>query len=619
MAALSSLLARAGRWAYPPFEELIPLEGLNALGMLTPIPLLVLEAHLLLRYSHSPALNAIRRYVLFPLTCLVALRSVFSYVMPDVHHDPAPPGSFPRGVQAFGTEPTVSRDQAVANANGTLAGVWILKAAELCLGRNPPKLNTDMMKLQKSLQGKGGVRQEVEASSTLQSDGAQDDSPTSGLRRRTVTNGKAAPDSATTQDSQDENDSRLDPCPRFLPCTRIPLEVDLALSSRGYGWNIGPTYAPGTEPVDLLPPRHSAAFASLQTRRRRLILSGLRKALIFFVVYDIEISLLIAPYLWGPRANLGAPERLGGVLAQSLYFSEMALWQRVALTCIVGSSVTFNTHFLYGIYVAVQLLPAYLFPTSALVAHYTYADPAHWEPVHIFNRVWHPQSIRRLWGREWHQALTRLFVQNVAAPLGRALDALGCGADAPTASWRHKPTRKSEMKEAPLSRDTSALVRAWRGRTGRALHRASTTLAVFAASGLLHEAGMLTMARTEAERDPWRLLGIGMPVPTSPPASMMPYMVVEAGEAVTYDRGGKVLLFFVMQGVGCILEDLVELLSAGRGRVGGLAGSLWAISWFFGWGYVCAEPFFRMGALQGTSSLRLTGVLLQTIHARFFT
>jgi len=52
-------------------------------------------------------------------------------------------------------------------------------------------------------------------------------------------------------------------------------------------------------------------------------------------------------------------------------------------------------------------------------------------------------------------------------------------------------------------------------------------------------------------------------------------------------------LFFLMAGVGCILEALFKRLTAMR--VGGLAGWLWTISWTVGWGQLLVDAYARRG------------------------
>lgn len=57
---------------------------------------------------------------------------------------------------------------------------------------------------------------------------------------------------------------------------------------------------------------------------------------------------------------------------------------------------------------------------------------------------------------------------------------------------------------------------------------------------------------------------------------------------------GTVGLFFVMMGVGILLEGLWEE-GLGMGRVRGWRGWVWAMGWIVGWGTVLIEGWARKG------------------------
>lgn len=55
----------------------------------------------------------------------------------------------------------------------------------------------------------------------------------------------------------------------------------------------------------------------------------------------------------------------------------------------------------------------------------------------------------------------------------------------------------------------------------------------------------------------------------------------------------KVQIFFVMMGVGCILEGLFEWVSGWR--VGGWVGWMWTMGWTLGWGQLMVERYLLIG------------------------
>ncbi|KAE8243885.1 hypothetical protein A4X13_0g6908 [Tilletia indica] len=597
-----SLLARAWRWTYPPIEDRVPLQGLNSLRLLVPYLFFVLDAHFLLRHSEKPGINLVRRFILFPLTCAVAIHCYLGSVIPGAQHPPGPSGSISWGKRPFGGAETFSLSQAEHFALGTAAFIFIFRAADLCFSCRPPALNKDRMALHDSLQSsaKEDRNKEEQVVEVLEAtSSAPSEVIANGLRHRKSPPPPYNPVDKTKATIERDTDT---PLLIYLPSTRIPLEVDLGLSSRAFGWTTGAPYAPGTEPVNLLPPPHSKAFHSLQARRRQIIVSGIQFGLLSLLIADVADSLLKMPFLWGPRANIGAPASLGGIREVGFKYEELEVWQRVALTLLIGGVVPSNTQGTFSMFVSMMLLPAYLFPTSTFIAHYTYADPSHWEPIRIFGRPWHPGSVRKLWGKEWHQMLTCIFKNTVIWPMEQILDRIGCGVDLPPKVESHSDTRKG------VEKSTSTFLKSWRGRPGKKLRRALITLSVFLVSGLFHEGGFLAMARTPRERDFRRIIGRGEGILIYNPQNK---------EEVLHDRGGRSVLFFFMQGVGCVLEDVVETLSGGRFKVQGIWGSAWALFWFFLWGSVVAEPALRQGMAQSVASMRLTGVPIQILARRF--
>ncbi|KAK0530411.1 hypothetical protein OC835_004021 [Tilletia horrida] len=588
------VLARLWRWTYPPVEDRV-VSSPARMGI--PILLFILDAHLLLRHSDNAALNLLRHFVLFPITCLVSIHCVLGFTLPDARYVPQPAGSgsgstISWGGQPWGDEETVARSQAELNALGSVTLFFILKAAQLCLSRRPPSLSKERQELQDELNAKQeGVDHQTAASSAVIKKNGKVEGE-GALRQR-----KGGIDASSPVFEKDTNQKQA--LPWFVPSTRIPLEVDLAISMRCIGWSHGLPHQPGqkSKPVDLLPRRGTPAFASLQTRRLRLIKDALCFIPLAYAVADLSDSVLKSPQFWGERANLGTPLRLGGIEGQEFRFEEFGLLQRVLVTVIVGLTAPFAIQGVYALTVALCLLPAYLFPTSRTIAHYSYADPSHWEPFRLFGTLWYPQSVRDMWSRHWHQAFSPTFRNVVYRPIDRLFAFLGCGADV---SSRTPPRTPS----SPPLRRRSWAIQAWRGQAGRALRRATATLAVFAVSGLMHEVGVLAQARNAVERDPWRLIGRGTAIPIYRPGpERSPFK--REGDVLRYDRGGHLVVFFLLQGLGCVLEDAVEIFSGGRVHVGGVLGSLWTLFVFFFGGMIAAEPVLRRGLAQGWTSLRL--------------
>ncbi|KAE8210452.1 hypothetical protein CF327_g5669 [Tilletia walkeri] len=480
-------------------------------------------------------MNLVRPFILFPLTCAVAIHCYLGSVIPEAQHPPGPLGSISWGNRPFGGAETFSLSQAAHNGLGATAFIFVFRAADLCFSRRPPALNKDMMALHNSLQSsaKQDRNKEEKAVKVLDATSiAPSQVVANGLQHRKGSPPHHNPIDKTEAASERNTDT---PLLRYLPSTRIPLEVDLGLSSRAFGWTTGAPYAPGTEPVNLLPPPHSKAFHSLQARRRQIIVSGIQFGLLSLLIADVVDSLLKMPFLWGPRANIGAPASLGGIREVGFKYEELEVWQRVALTVLIGGVVPSNTQGVFSLFVSMMLLPAYLFPTSTFIAHYTYADPSHWEPIRIFGRPWHPGSVRKLWGKEWHQMLTCIFKNTVIWPMEQVLDSIGCGVDLPPKVKSRSDITKGDEKS------TSAILKSWRGRPGKKLRRALITLTVFLVSGLIHEGGFLAMARTPRERDFRRIIGRGEGVLIYNPQNK---------EGVLHDRGGRAVMFFFMQGVG---------------------------------------------------------------------
>jgi len=594
----ATALSALWRWTYPPIEDRV-VSSPARLAITTLF--FILAAHLLLRHHQNATCNACRRYVLLPATCIVSIHAIFGFVLPDARYEPGPPGSIPWASRPHGNEVTFSRSQAEMNAFGSLIGLFLLKVVDLCLAKVPPSLAKERLELQALLDAKAGQQKKGSGSRDVAR------STTTGIDAGQPT--RAEFDNESTGSNGSVLPAPSQRLPWFVPGTKIPLEVDLAISMRYYGWSTGRPYSPGTKPVDTLPPPQSPAFDSLQAHRKRLIVSGLKMAVLGYAVADVVDSILKSPGLWGERANLGTPLRLGGIEGQGLHWEDYSLGQRMALALVVGATAPVAIQAVYSVTVAMAMLPPFLFPTSSLLAKYTYADPSHWEPVMLFGPLWNPQSVRHIWARHWHQQFSPTFRNVIFRPIEDAFTRLGCGVDARSSRAGQQPENSSAP---PTKREKSSatVVRVWRGAPGRAFVRALATLAVFLVSGLMHEAGVLGQARTQPERDPWRLLGLGTPLAIYQPGG-------KPREVLYYDRGGHLVVFFLMQGVGCILEDAVELLSARRVRVRGWAGSIWALSWFFGWGMVAAEPVLRRGLTQGWNSFRLTTLLVETLRRRF--
>ncbi|KAK0532150.1 hypothetical protein OC834_002702 [Tilletia horrida] len=571
-------LAGLGRWAYPLPATRAHFDLPNILLLLLPLPLHLLSIHLLLRHPRSPLANALRTGLVLPCTFLASVRAGFGGILPPFEFGPNPGGKDAPSWLAYtvGGVRTEGGWQHFNVAIGIYGAYSIMKALEWGLATQPPRLRPELLDLVRATEGKG-------------------------------------------------KSMGPDHLPRFYPGTRIPLGVDLLTNMRGIGWEWGLPYSAGERP-SVQPARGSEAARKMQAQRAALIRSRLWLALRLFLFVDALDSLLKVPALFGPRANIGGPIALGGAATEGLRYEELPSWAAAMLTLMAGLVIPTSMQATYSLLSALALLPAHFFPDSKLVWATNYADPAYWG-VPLLRSPHTSKDLRTLWGTDWHALFRAPFLAVAYRPVNNALKAIGLGADVPPTK---KPTAngnsangnghdQSHSKDAAEAKTKGSGAGFWRGHPGKQLRRASSVLAVFFLSGLMHEAGQLAMARTPAERDLWRFIGRGEPVLLYAPPSAS-----GALKLAYVDRGGRALAFFVMQGLACIVEDVVEMVLKGRrGRKGQASGafgpleaglrSLWVAGWIFGWGHYVGKSWYRMGIAQGAVSLRATGALIQLL------
>ncbi|KAE8247787.1 hypothetical protein A4X06_0g4192 [Tilletia controversa] len=593
MDALTSQLAAVFQWAYPSPSERAYLDLPNLGLFFLPMLLHTISIHLLLRHSTRPFANALRTGVLLPLNVVFSIRAGLGCILRPVVMGPNPAG---KGAASYlmyttGGEVTEGGFQHFHVAMGVYSAYSILRALEWGLAREPPRLSKDVLDL---------LREEKH---------------TTEKGTTTTTGGKGGEKSVEIAPSF---------LPTFVPGTYRLLELDLLSNMRGIGWEWGIPHTPDHPPT-LHPTPGSPEAAALQNRRATLLRSRFKNALIFFLLADVVDSILKERAIFGPRANVGGLLRLGGAANESMRYEEQhpALLSWI-LTLLAGLIIPISMNGTFYLFSALALLPAHLFPDSEMVWKWTGGDPAGWAPA-LFGSPHAPRDLRTLWGRDWHALFRRPFLVIAYQPVNEALKAIGLGV--PSSSTQENAKTKGngngngkQITNGGKNVQHKSHEGFWRGTPGKILRRALSVLSVFVVSGLMHEAGQLAMARTPAERDSRRFFGRGEPIVVFQPPGASGIAV----EVAYVDRGGRAVLFFLMQGVGCVFEDGVErafVALRGKGRGGGLLVRLvtwaWVAGWIFGWGHYVGKTWFRMGIAQGVISFRATSALAHMIVNAF--
>ncbi|KAE8232091.1 hypothetical protein CF326_g2882 [Tilletia indica] len=587
MDALTSNLSAIAQWAYPSPSKRAYLDLLNLnLGLFfLPLLLHTISIHLLLRHHKSPFANALRAGVLLPLNIIFSIRAGLGCILPSLSLGPNPSAK-EGGVSYFmytvGGERTEGGFQHFHVAMGVYSAYSIMRALEWGLASRPPRLSPALLDL---------VRQQR------------------AREQGVATHNKTGNGKTTKNGDVDVPPTFL---PRYIPGTTRRLEYDLLSNMRGIGWEWGIPYLPSHPPI-LHPTPHSSEAKSLQTRRGEMIASRFKYGLLFFLLSDIVDSILKEQAIFGPRANVGGPVSLGGVATEAIRYEEQPIYLQWALTLLAGLIIPISMNGTFNLLSALSLLPAHLFPHSEWVWQRSYGDPSSWAaPLFQFPHA--PKDLRTLWGRDWHALFRRPFLCVAYQPVNETLKAVGLGVS--VGEKDHGTNGKKSHQNGNGNGEKKVSEGIWRGTPGKMVRRALSVLSVFLVSGLMHEAGQLALARTPAERDPWRFFGRGEPILVYYPPSSM-----GALRLAYVDTGGRAVLFFLMQGVGCVFEDAVERMFAskrkGRTGVSKVAVRLltwcWVAVWIFGWGHYVGKAWFRMGIAQGVISFRATGALAHII------
>ncbi|KAK0544966.1 hypothetical protein OC845_005342 [Tilletia horrida] len=594
-------LAALGEWIYPSPQDRAYFDLPNIGLFLLPVLLHLVTIHLLLRHPKSALANTIRSGVLLPLCIVFSIRAGMGAIMKPLRFGPnRAPGHKGEGVSWFwytvGGEQTEGGWQHFHVAIGVYGAYSVMKALEWGLAKEPPRLRKELLDVYRASLCSG----------------------------REVANGTKANGAIPKLNGVSKEKSiGPDYLPTFLPGTWIPLGMDLLTNLRGIGWEWGIPYEPNYLPSTTIPhlstnseqdPKYAQRIRELNVRRAALIRTRFFWAFVLFLLMDGFDSILKQQWLFGSRSNLGGPLRLGGSATESLRYEELSAARAWLLTVMAGVVIPTSMSATYCLLSALALVPAHLFPNSKLIWKTAYADPAHWAPP-LFRRPHLPKDLRTLWSTEWHHIFRGAFLAVAYRPMNDFLKSVGLGVDVPARHGTDEPQKHNGNGHSKVSKSSW-----WQGPPGRLLRRALCVLSVFLASGLMHEAGQLAMARTTAERDYRRFWGRGEPILVYYPPK--PTGVLELAYI---DRGGRAVVFFLMQGLACILEDVVELLflkRKSRGKSGAqqtswilrVLGWLWTACWIIGWGHYVGKTWFRMGIAQGFISIRGTSALVQLLQ-----
>ncbi|KAL9938829.1 hypothetical protein V8E36_002548 [Tilletia maclaganii] len=390
-------------------------------------------------------------------------------------------------------------------------------------------------------------------------------------------------------------------------------------------------------------PGGSIAQEHWRASRLRYLRSRFRTLLLYYVLVDLINGFHKSEVLWGVEAGEGAPIIDGVVGHEGFDLGTLSVGGRVVLSITTGFFVVIGTAFLHNILCVLFVLPSVLVrPGPVLIERYTWSDPAHWSPSFVDLRIWRVDSCRTLWADHWHQMLRRCFlvgaywpVKNGAGWLVRWMSGIvgrrhgrqgsidkqkdrtdkvmsnSCIAArlVPTAATGvPNPQLGSERRRRyGLSTNghqhgngdctngdssSSDLPRRTQSRTTQLLIHALASVSVFLLSGLFHEIIILAAARTPAERSPWRILGLGPELP-----GLTGALTAFSNHRGKRDRGGGMMLFFGLQGLACVGEDVFERFS-GR-KVRGVWGSVWTLSCLVLTSFPFAKTWWYYGIPNG--------------------
>ncbi|CAD6917205.1 unnamed protein product [Tilletia controversa] len=536
---MTALLPILVKFCFPAVED---REQLTISALLIPVILQLFSVHLLLRYPRSQLALRLRQVVLLPLIVVFGIRSAYAFTVKDV---PCAPGE--SGTPRFGGQQLFRI---------FFPMYWCcystIKAYEWAFYPRPM--------LQKPL---------LDLASRLERQRANDS--TSG--KQEVPNGDT-----TVDDGQGSNG-----LPKYFPGTKIPLEIHLLTTLCGGGWDWGPRYSvdvPPPTPFDLVA-SDPKAIQEWRKDRIRFLKARFQRFVTSLALMDIIDSVSKSEVLWGVFAGQGAPIIDGVVQHEGVDLSTFSWPARVSLSLATGSFIVLSMALQHSFFSFLSVLPSALWPRSKVVADYLWSDPSHWSPPMADLRFWTVPSMRAFWSTHWHQILRRCLLVGGYYPTKAVLSvlfSLGRTSGAPTqavvasmrdtgpvVSGRVVPQRKKSMGFEKM------------------VEHALCSLATFALSGLIHELILLAVATNAEERSPLRIVGLGQPV-----------VFADGSE----DRGGKLLLFFTLQGVACIAEEVVEAIS-GR-KVGGRLGTIWVFSFIVLTCPLFTKIWWHFGMLNGT-------------------
>ncbi|KAL9938828.1 hypothetical protein V8E36_002547 [Tilletia maclaganii] len=521
---------------------------LSPADLLVPPLLHLLAIHLLLRYPRSLLSRRLRQFVLLPLTIASGLRIAFGFALEGRECLKGPSG-LPR----WGGQ----QQTKISLGNWSLC-YSVIKMVEWSFYPTP-RLQKPLMDLERRLK----------------------------KRRRRL------------QDKEGGDHSDKLALPGFFPGTRIPLELDLFFSFRGIGWNWGPQYSDDAEvdcplptPFALLDAEH---LQEQHEPRLRYLRSRLQTLLLYYVLIDVIDGIHKSEVLWGVEAGEGAPIIDGVVGHEGFDLGTLSVGGRLVLSITTGFFVVIGTAFLHNILCVLFVLPSVLVrPGPVLIERYTWSDPAHWSPSFVDLRIWRVDSCRTLWADHWHQMLRRCFlvgaywpVKNGAGWLVRWMSGI--------VGRRHgrqgSIDKQKDRTDKVMSSSCIAARLVPTAATGLLIH-ALASVSVFLLSGLFHEIIILAAARTPAERSPWRILGLGPELP-----GLTGALTAFSNHRGKRDRGGGMMLFFGLQGLACVGEDVFERFS-GR-KVRGVWGSVWTLSCLVLTSFSFAKTWWYYGIANG--------------------
>ncbi|KAL9938827.1 hypothetical protein V8E36_002546 [Tilletia maclaganii] len=593
------------------------LSNLDARPLISPadvltIPLLhLLAIHLLLRYPRHRLSRALRQFVLLPLTLASGLRVAFGLTLEGQECTRGP-----SGVPRWG-----GKQQTKISVGIYLLCYSVIKMVEWSFYPTP--------RLQEPLV-------EVERRLALQRRG-------SSAADRTANGGKG--NGTARNEEEGADDEAPTTLPIFYPGTMIPLELDLLCNVRGLGWDWGPRLSgtadcPLPTPLALVSSSADSPTAIKQWRAARIqwLRARLRFLLVTYIFLDLVDSLHKSEVLWGLSAGEGAPVIDGVVAREGLDLGSVSVGARLVLTVTTGVFSPNAMALWPSLLSVLAVLPTTVLPpNSALMRawqRHIFCDPAHWSPTIIDRRVWRVGSCRRLWGAHWHQVLRRCFMVGAYWPVkagagwvvemvsgdkawrevdgekdgnGNVVSDDGSACCAETGGQARSQSNGLRRRQHQQGKSTAAderpnsdhnlrsrpdqKSRRTKTKTTMAIH-ALASVSTFVLSGLIHEIILLVMARDPAERSPWRIIGLGPEIPTLTGA-----LTAFSNNRGKGDRGGGVLLFFTLQGLACVGEEMVEQWTGWE--VGGVWGSVWTMAFLVLTSFPFAKTWWYLGMTNG--------------------